>query len=195
MDIKEKLKDALCNNNLHFLEANKLKYSIDERFQDEGNDTLLLYSISDPNSNMYDYLLKREADITLVNDEGENIIHSIVYSGDNKRLEEILRSYHVNINHQSKDGVTPLLLAISLEKNKIAQTLIFAGADVNIADSEGIAPLHLACQFSDLDMVKLLLENGANLLKKTKKGNLPLALAANSEQVEIVKLLFDRMYP
>lgn len=194
MDFRESLKVALCNNDLDFMELNKGNYSIDERFPDESNDTLLLYSISDPQSKVYEYLLSNNANIGLLNDEGESIIHGIVYSGDNSRLCEILNSYNVNIDHQSKDGATPLLLAISLEKKEIAHSLILAGADVNIPDFKGIAPLHLASQLPEIELVKLLLEKGADPLAKTENGNIPLALAANSGLEEVAKLLFCFTY-
>ena len=41
-NIDEKLKDAICNENIAFLEENKNNYSINHRFQDEDNDTLLM---------------------------------------------------------------------------------------------------------------------------------------------------------
>jgi len=196
MDMKEELKTAICNNDFEFLEKNKGAYIIDERFDDEGNETLLLYSLSDSGSNTYNFLIENGADITATNDEGENVIHSIVFSGDNERLKKILNDYKgvVDINHQSKDGATPLLLAISLEKNELAITLIENGADVNVSDHEGMAPIHLASQSSDISLVKLLSKNGANLNLKTKKGNLPLALAVNGENDEIVKFLFKKIY-
>lgn len=191
---KEKLKDAICNNNILFLEKNKQKYSINDRFTDENNDTLLLYSVSDPQSNVYEYFLKNGADYTLVNDEGENIIHSIVFSGDNERLKILISKLKVDINHQAIDGATPLLLAISLEKYEIAKTLIDAGANAKIGDINGITPLHLACQEGAMDLVKLLIENKVDLKAKTVAGNTPISLAANHNHDEIVKLLYSKIY-
>lgn len=194
MDIKEKLKNAICNNDIEFLKENEGLYSIDERFYDENNDTLLLYSISDESSNIYSFLLKNGANISLLNDEGENVLHAVVFSGDNERLEKIITEYTLDIDHQSKDGATPLLLAISLEKIEIAISLIKYGANVNLADNNGISPLHLASQLQDLNFVKILLNNGADLFLKTDNGNLPMALAVNSNNTEVIKLLFEKMY-
>ena len=142
MELNGKLKDAICNNDIDFLEKNKNLYSIDTRFENEGNDTLLLYSISYEKSNVYKYLLHNNANFNLLNDDEENIIHAIVFSGDIKRLKEIIENYDVNINHKSKDGSTPLLLAISLEKINIAELLINYGADVNIKDENVMEIFH-----------------------------------------------------
>jgi len=193
-NIDEELKDAICNKDIAFLEANKNKYSINHRFQDEDNDTLLLYAISDHGSNTYEYFLKNNADITLVNDEGENIIHSIVYSGQIKRLVDILNQFPFDLNLQTKDGTTPLLLSVLLEKYEIFNYLLKNGADVNIPDNEGNTPLHPACFLGYKSMVFDLVENGANLLAKTDNGNLPLALAVNEGHEEIIKYLFQKIY-
>ena len=194
INFDEKLKHAIANEDITFLEANKENYNINHRFQDENNDTLLLYALSDAGSNTYEYLLKNNADITLVNDEGENIIHSVVYSGQVIRLVYILNQYHLNINLKTNDGTPPLLLSVLLGKYEIFSYLIKHGADVNISDKEGNTPLHPACFIGYKAMVIELVESGANLFAKTIKGNLPLALAVNGGHDEIVKYLFQKIY-
>ncbi len=191
---KEQLKNAICNNDLDFLKENKEKYSIDERFEDKNNNTLLLYSISYVNSFVYSFFLENGANINLVNDEGENIIHAIIYSKDYNRLVTFMQQYTFDINIRMKDGATPLLLAISLGQIEMALFLIHQGADVNIGDNEGITPIHLAAQFNNLDLVKRLIDKGANIYTRTQKGNYPLALAINGDNVEVAKFLFTTFY-
>lgn len=191
---KEQLKNAICNNDLDFLKKYRDKYSIDERFEDEDNDTLLLYSISDQKSFAYKFFLDNDSDITLVNDEKENVLHAIVYSGVEQRLVEFLDNHCIDLNGCAVDGATPLLLAISLDHIGMAKILIQKGADVNIGDIDGITPVHLAAQSGCLDLIIDLVEKGANYLAKTKNGNYPLALAINGDHVDVVKFLYDRVY-
>mgnify|MGYP005850358369 CR=1 FL=1 len=193
MELDEKIKNAICNNDKDFF-ANNLNLSIDYRLKDENNDTILLYSISDPKSNLYKYLLNKNANINLVNEENEGILHAIVFSGDNNRLIDVLNKYDLDLNLQSKDGATPLLLYISLEKFDIAKNLIKNGADVNISDFEGISPLHIAAQSDNLEIVEALILKGANIFHKTNNGNLALALAVNNGNKSIIKFLYKLMY-
>jgi len=195
MSFTEKLKNAICKNDIFFLESNKTKYYIDDRFEDEDNDTLLLYAISDGLSDAYKYFLEKGSDPNLLNNEGEGILHAIVFSDNNVRLKEVLANYKLDINHQSNDGATPLLLAVSLERNDMILSLVEYGANVNIADNNGITPLHLAAQQPYLNIVNCLLENGADVSVKTKQGNLPLALAVNSNNREIIKILYEKAFP
>lgn len=190
--LKESLKDAICNEDIDLLQANQKEYSIDDRFEDENNDTLLLYALSDGKSKAYEFFLGNGADTTATNGEGENVIHSIVYSGDAARLGSFLNTS--NINHQSNDGTTPLLLAIGLGNDEMALALIKEGPDIHLCDCEGNSPLHLASFFGQLDVVKILVEGGANLEGKTTKGNKPLALAVNEGHDPVVKYLFKMIY-
>lgn len=191
---KESLKTALCNNDISFLEKNKEYYNINERFQDEDNDSLLLYTISDAGSNAYLYLLENGADINALNNEGEGILHAVVFSGDTSRIDYMLAKYEIDINLRAKDGSTALLLALSLNCFDIAEALIKKGADVNIPDNDLVSPLHLAAEYGSLDIVVMLAENGAIVKNKTKNGNYPLALAINNDNNEIVNYLYDNFY-
>lgn len=161
----ELLKDAICNNNISFLEENKHRYDINERLMDEDNDTLLMYAISDAKTDVFEYFLRNGADYMLVNDEGENILHGIVFSGDVKRLRAVAKRLNADLNHQALDGATPLLLAVSLGRYKLAKVLIELGADVGMGDINEITPLHLACQDGNVEFVNLLIN--CNLFELT----------------------------
>lgn len=192
---KEEIKNAICNNDLNFLIKNRSKYIIDERFEDEDNDTLLLYSISDSESNVFSYFLENGADYKLKNDLGENIVHAMIFAGKLERLDNILSRYKdINIDSQTLDGATPLLLAISLDKYHIAKYLINKGANIFLSDEDGLTPFHLAVQCSDLELVRLLVDKGAKLRQKTNKGNAPLALAANADNKDTIQYLFSVIY-
>ena len=191
---KDRLKNAICNNDIDFFKKHKEQYSINERFEDEEGDTLLLYSISFPNSTIYDFFLNNGAEIELKNDEGEGILHAIVYSGIKDRLVEFLANYSVDLNTVTNEGVTPLLLSIALNHFDMAYVLLQHGADATIGDLDGVTPLHIAVQHTDVDLVKYLVEKGADLWAKTAKGNYPLALAVNAKQEEVVRFLYPLFY-
>jgi len=192
VDIDERLKNAIVNSDINFL--SKKNYDINHRFKDEDNETLLMYAISDDKTDIYKFFLKNNANIELVNDEGENVLHSIVYSGDTSRLIYFLDNYKFDINRKSLEGVSPLLLSTFLGKLKMFDLLLYYNANVSIADNFGNTPLHIACSLGYMQMVKKLIELGSNINLKNQNGNLPLALAINNGHHDIVKFLFAKIY-
>lgn len=188
------LTQAIENGDITFLRTHRSDYDIDHTLAGSNNDSLLNYSISYNSHDLFRFFIDEGASLATINDEGENIVHSIVYSGCEDRLRHILQIQSVNINHRSNDGTTPLLLSVLLNQPKIFELLIALGADVNIGDNEDNLPMHMACYFGHLEMVDILITLGSHLDKKTKKGNLPLALAANENHHDIVRKLFTILY-
>lgn len=87
--------------------------------------------------------MQKGANEFLVNDEGESIIHSIVYSGISERLNILLKNRLEAISlidAQTNEGVTPLLLAVTLNDYSMCRHLINLGADVNVADETNSSP-------------------------------------------------------
>jgi len=189
---ESKILNAICENDIMYFKDCIKKIGINFRLKSENNDTLLMYAISDSESEIYKYFIKNNADLLVENELGENVLHSAIYSGKLERIDEIID--YVNINKTTMEGTTPLLLSIGLEYENIATRLIEKGADINYADSEGNSPLHLASFFGLYPVVKILVEKGAKLNSKTKKGNLPLALAVNQQNEKIVKFLYKSIY-
>jgi ankyrin repeat protein len=92
------------------------------------------------------------------------------------------------------DGNTPLMYATSMQKHKIMETLIAAGANVNVkAPNEPGDPntaLMMAAEKGDLWAVKRLLQAGADVQPVTGRKETALYwAAATSGNVQIVKLL------
>ncbi|MDR0893414.1 MAG: ankyrin repeat domain-containing protein [Mediterranea sp.] len=192
--LKEGLKDAIACNDVDYLNRNRNLYDIDCRFEDEDNNSLLLYAISDKESLTYRFFIENGADMTLINNEGEGIIHSAVYSGDVLRLNFLLDNYTLNLDVQANDGATALLVALSLNHYDMAKALIEHGANVNIGDINHLTPLHIAAQEGSIEIVSMLVNNNAIIKAKTLKGNYPLALAVNGDHDDIVKYLYGIIY-
>lgn len=184
--------NLICENNINDLESFIRENSIDYRISSEDDDTLLLYAIANSDTEAWEWLLSQEANTKVLNKEGENLLHASVYSGELRRVRRAL--VDSDIDHQSNDGTTPLLLAVALEKLKIASYLIKQGANVNISDEDLNLPLHVASLEGHKLLVQEMIEAGSLLKAKTSKGNTPIALAANNDNDGIVTLLYNVCY-
>ena len=100
-------------------------------------------------------------------------------------------------NRPNKLSVTPLILAISLQRLDCIQTLIDMGVDVNKQDQMENTPLHIACIDGKPKIVKMLLDNDkVNINVLNCFHECPIIAACSGNSTECVKLLLDyNSYP
>lgn len=87
--------------------------------------------------------------------------------GDAQKIQA-LKNKGANIDATGKDGVTPLLWALSQGNKKGVETLLSLGADPNHQTEDGDSVMSLASEMTDPDFLKLAIKY---------KGNPNLALA------------------
>lgn len=82
--------------------------------------------------------------------------------GDLDQVMKLVAQGH-NVNHEARDGETPLSAAAQGKRLEVAQFLLEKGADVNHRNSlGGDTPLMAAAKSGNVEMAKLLLEHGAD---------------------------------
>ncbi|XP_048223558.1 ankyrin repeat domain-containing protein 26-like [Perognathus longimembris pacificus] len=81
-----------------------------------------------------------------------------------------LLAYNASIESQTKDGLTPLLLALKENKEKMAEFLIENNANVHAVDKLNRSTLMYAVQCESKHMVKFLLQQGVDVFLKDDFG-------------------------
>ena len=88
-------------------------------------------------------------------------------------LEAVEQHVKAGTDLNKKDamsGATPLITAASFGKNKIAQILIDAGADLRSKNNDGATALHTAAFFGRIEIVQMLLDANADKSLKNNFG-------------------------
>jgi len=91
-------------------------------------------------------------------------------------LEVVEKHIKAGANINKKDamsGSTPLITAASFGKNKIAQLLIDAGADLSVKNNDGATALHTAAFFCRVEIVQMLMDAKADKTAKNNFGMTP----------------------
>lgn len=193
---QERILNAIVNDDIQYL--SQVEFDVNARLSKESwdYDTIFLYAMGTKTFSHFTYLLEKHPDLFATNQEGENVIHSMVFSGDLNRLKIMFSICFQLLNiidARSEDGTTPLLSAILLGHYDIASFLIDSKANVNMCDNEEISPLHVACGAGCLPIVQKLISQGANIFKESARGY-PLAWAVNEDKKEVVKYVVNNYY-
>jgi ankyrin repeat protein len=91
-------------------------------------------------------------------------------------IEAVKQHIEAGTDLNKKDamsGATPLITAASFGKNKIAQVLIDAGADLTAKNNDGATALHTAAFFCRVEVVQSLIDAKADKTAKNNFGMTP----------------------
>ena len=114
-------------------------------------------------------LLQMGADLSIVDNRGNNIFHIISQLGNQEALQAV--AGHLNdrphltkiqkaVNASNNEGVTPMIIAIRQRRDSILRQYPSFGADVNLTDKRnGESPLHEAVRSDNIACVDFLLKN------------------------------------
>lgn len=94
----------------------------------------------------------------------------------------------LQIDMQSRNGDTALMIAAWLGDAKTALALIDLGAEIN---RPGWAPLHYAAASGNLTIIRRLLDESAYIDAESPNGTTPLMMAARSGRRDALMLLLD----
>lgn len=100
-----------------------------------------LYPITDAiirnNFKMFETLRNAGADITIINNDGHNLLHYVSFFGRTEMLESLLARF------------------------------LESGININLSNPQDISPIHLAAEAGHLEIVKLLVQNNVEYNKNT----------------------------
>ena len=140
-----------------------------------------------------------------------------IKKGNSQRAAELLKQRPTLIKASTKNGTTPILLAVYADHPEIAESLLATGIEPNIFEAaatgriqrvrellkkdptsakayspDGWTALHL--NWGHLDIVELLLDSGAdiNAVSRNKFVATPLQGAAVAKRFELARLLIAR---
>ena len=96
-----------------------------------------------------------------------------------------------DVDMQTEDGRTGLVIAIRGSNKKIFTMLMDQGANVNIPDKYGDTPFFVACSRGHVDFMTALISKGCNINHKTTIGQSALHLAVYCKRLEVCDRLIS----
>ncbi|XP_048253962.1 ankyrin-3-like [Haliotis rufescens] len=134
--------------------------------------------------------MSKGGNASLVDINGDNILHLACLGGHVKMVKYILSQGIVDINCRGMYGRTPLMIAATDGHKDVFDLVIIEGGDVSAFDGNGNNILHLACVGGNVDIVKYILsQNIAEINSKTTNGLTPLMVASAEGHKDVFDLL------
>lgn len=160
--------------------------------------TPLLWAVYEGHLNLVEELWEH-SNVRLRDHNGSGPLHlaAITKPGDVKAtlvkeaMVEMLIRRAADIEAKSRDGRTPLHLAVVIKSVPVVKLLIDNCADKEALDVNGRTPLHLAVVSGDEAVTRLLREEGADREARDGDERTPLHLAVVSGYEGIVRLLIE----
>ena len=118
------------------------------------------------------------------------LTHFAIYYNIHNLVDYLVHK-NVSFDHQTKQGVSCLMLAVIKKNKRFTQLLAAKTADINVQDSLGNTALHYAVTQGDLELVKILLGHFADPKIKNHKKQTIVNLAHHSIIFGLQKLLFE----
>lgn len=118
-------------------------------------------------------------------------LYTIAGAAARDKTDDVIRGLqdHKDPNVTDDNGETPLCYAAQFGDARMANALIYYGANVNAHDPFGNTALHWAAQRGATDVIQLLVDSKAVVDAQNRQGMTPLMMAAKSGQVLAVRLL------
>ncbi|XP_067685591.1 putative ankyrin repeat protein RF_0381 [Haliotis asinina] len=155
--------------------------------------TPVMIAASTGNQILFDLLVSKGADVIIVDDYGNNILHMACHGGCDAMVIDILLQKQFTINSTGQKGMTPIMFASRAGHEAVFDVLKSQGADVSVLDDDGNNVLHLACRSGDDAMVlHVLMETSIDINSRGKLGRTPLMLATLCGHKGVFDVLWNR---
>ena len=167
---------------------------VDAILDDEFN-TPLLTAAEANETQIFEYLMGKEANPTVVNTKGYSALHYAVLKQNTKMIELLLQNEKVDVN-LSAAGIYPIHLAAQKHGKvaaNIASMLYQSGADPEALTDDGQSPLHLATKKECIEVIEELVENmDVDINVQDPKGIAPIHIAAQIDNLPLFEYLCEK---
>ncbi|XP_071085033.1 serine/threonine-protein phosphatase 6 regulatory ankyrin repeat subunit A-like [Haliotis cracherodii] len=135
-------------------------------------------------------LLKEQCDLSLVLDNGDNILHVACSGSSFAIVKRLVSNDEISLEKKDILGRTPLMKAASTGNEKVFDLLVKEGCNLSAMDYEGNNMLHSACSGGSVHIVRYLLQQKvADIESGGEDGMTPVMVASKNGHKEVFDLL------
>ncbi|XP_067660118.1 putative ankyrin repeat protein RF_0381 [Haliotis asinina] len=154
--------------------------------------TPVMYGARHGHKNVFDVLVDKGADLSLVGRHKTNILHFACVGGNVEIIKYLLKYNIVDIDSRLDKGWTPIMQGASEGHKNVFDVLVKAGADLSLVAGNKETILHVACEGGNVEIIKYLLTQGiVDIDNQDSNGRTPVMQAATFGQNDAFDLLVE----
>ncbi|XP_046336894.2 ankyrin-3-like isoform X2 [Haliotis rufescens] len=138
---------------------------------------------------VFDLLVRKKADLTLIDDNTDNALHLACRGGNTAIVESLLKI--LDINTKGQKGLTPVMYAARSGQRHVFNLLVSQKAMLKLLDDSGNNLLHLGCQGGNQFIIKYLLTK-FDIKNSRKDGWTTIMMAAVGGKKDAYDLIATR---
>ncbi|XP_048247996.1 ankyrin repeat domain-containing protein 50-like isoform X1 [Haliotis rufescens] len=155
-----------------------------------GSQTPVMTAAEWRHRDVVELLVSKGADVSLVDVNGDNILHWACRAGHLATVKFVLSLNVVDINSRGWGSRTPVMRAALRRHRDVVELLVSKGADVSLVDEDGDNTLHLACYRGHLETVKFVLSlNMVDIDARNNSGRTAADVARRMGHTPVLDLL------
>ncbi|XP_067654386.1 ankyrin repeat domain-containing protein 50-like [Haliotis asinina] len=152
--------------------------------------TAVMLAAEDGHKDVVELLVDKGADVSLVDEAGDNVLHCACRGGNKELVKYILSNKMVDIDSRGYRDKTPVMTAGQSGHKEVVELLVKHGANLLLRDERGDNILHLACKRGRLDVVKYIISlHKLDIDRGGFKKKTPVMLAGQGGHKEVVEVL------
>ncbi|XP_071098533.1 uncharacterized protein [Haliotis cracherodii] len=158
-----------------------------------GSQTPVMTAAEWRHRDVVELLVSKGADVSLVDVNGDNILHWACRAGHLATVKFVLSLNVVDINSRGWGSRTPVMRAALRRHSDVVELLVSKGADVSLVDEDGDNTLHLACYRGHMETVKFVLSlNVVDIDARNNSGRTAADVARRRGHTPVLDLLVSR---
>ena len=152
--------------------------------------TPLMTAVSFGHMTVVKYLVSIGCDLSVHDNEGNNILHVACRGGNVDMVKYIFTQMKTEKESRGAFGWTPIMTAASGGYISVVKYLVSMGCKLSVVDYHGNNILHLTCRRGNVDMVKYIVsQTGIRKDSTGEYSRTPLMSAASFGNMAVVKFL------
>ncbi|XP_071085923.1 serine/threonine-protein phosphatase 6 regulatory ankyrin repeat subunit B-like [Haliotis cracherodii] len=156
-DNRDTILHIACGGNVKMVKCLLSLDVIDINSRGSHGNTPVMTAASRGNRGVFELLVKKQADLSLLNEDNNSILHVACITGNVSIVNFLILKHAVDINSRGKYGRTPVMFAAEFGNNEVFDLLVQHGADVSLRDDDGNNILHVSCSGVNVKIINVVL--------------------------------------